>query len=91
MLKIEDIRAVIEEIFENAEKFKLAGVVISSGNLHRLVGGYPSQNHRMRMCCNAMRQYMKPEDIVLGEPKSGEGATLEILYKSPFTKRQDGD
>lgn len=81
MPSMEEFRSTIQEIFEIAEKVKLSGIILKSGNLHRLVGGYPGSNHRMPMCCNAMRQMMKPDDEILYEPPSGRGASLEILYR----------
>jgi hypothetical protein len=80
MVTMDDFRVTIEKIFEIAKQVKLSAVVIQSGNLHRLVGGYPGSNHRMPMCCNAMRQMMKENDEILKEPPKGNGASLEIIY-----------
>ena len=37
-------------------------IVIQAGKLHRIVGGYPGQNHRMPMCCSIMRSRMQEGD-----------------------------
>ena len=60
-----------------------SSVEIVSGNLHRSVGGYPGRNHRMPMCCSAMRQAMRPGDVVIASPPKGQGATLRIRYLLP--------
>jgi len=77
----DDFRATLEKIFEVARDMRLTGVVVKSGNLHRFVGGYPGANHRMPMCCDAMRQMMREGDQILSEPPSGKGASLEILFR----------
>lgn len=58
---------------------------MTSGELHRRVGGYPGADHRMPMCCQTMRQAIIPDygDVVLEEPPSGQGATLKIRYVVP--------
>lgn len=81
MPNAEDFRKVISEIFEIATKLKLTGVVIKSGNLHRLVGGYPGHNHRMPICCTVMKSMMNNGDEISSQPRSGQGASLEILYR----------
>jgi len=80
MPNAEDFRSTLEEIFSIAEITKLSGVVVKAGNLHRLVGDYPG-NHRMPICCNAMRQMMKEGDEILAAPPKVDGASLEILYR----------
>ncbi len=56
---------------------------VTSGDLHREVGGYPGQNHRMPACCEVMKRMMNPGDHILDEPPSGQGATLIVRYKLP--------
>jgi len=55
-------------------------VEIVSGDVHRTVGGYPGQNHRMPTCCEVMYSLMKGKDLVLESPPKGKGATLLIRY-----------
>ena len=58
-------------------------IEISSGELHRIVGGYPGRNHRMPICCQVMRENMRPGDEILAQPPKGLGASLRIRYHRP--------
>lgn len=49
----------------------------------QVVSGYLSRNHRMPVCCDGMRQEMRPGDIVLDQPPKGKGATLLIRCRLP--------
>jgi hypothetical protein len=69
--------------FTAAEKNGESFVRVSSGELHRDVGGYPGPNHRMPACCFAMRAAMKVGDRLISEPPKGTGATLTIEYAIP--------
>ena len=60
-------------------------VDINSGQLHRKVGGYPGNNHRMPVCCEVMYAEMKDGDEVLDAPPKGKGASLTIRYQLPRT------
>lgn len=77
----EDFQAEINSIFKFAKMKRLSGIVINAGELHILVGDYPGKDHRMPVCCNAMRKMMRDGDEVLSEPSSGAGATLTIRYQ----------
>lgn len=56
-------------------------VDLTSGDIHRALGGYPGRNHRMSTCCNVMYQLMAGDDTVLPPaPPSGKGATVTIRY-----------
>lgn len=79
----DDFQAELDSIFTFATEKLLTAIVIKSGDLHRLVGGYPGPDHRMPICCNVMRTNMRNGDEVLSEPPSGEGATLTIRYQFP--------
>lgn len=55
-----------------AASFDFDAVAISSGTLHRRVGGFPNGgNHRMPMCVRVMRAKMREDlgDHVLAEPQ----------------------
>lgn len=80
-----DFTAKLNTIFSEAEKERLSEITVNAGELHKEVGGYPSPsgNHRMRACCNAMRQAMQKGDVVIEEPPKGEGKSLTIKYKLP--------
>ena len=58
-------------------------VEITSGKLHRQVGGYPGANHRMPVCCEVMYEEMGDGDRVVSAPPKGKGATLTIRYRLP--------
>lgn len=55
-------------------------VDVKSGNLHRHLGGYPSNDHRMPVCCEVMKRMMRSGDLILKQPPSGQGAALVIRY-----------
>ena len=76
--------AKLNEIFAEKTTTGEKEVTITSGELHRLLGGYPGTNHRMPICCAAMRQvFDQSKDTVLHSPESGIGATLTIRYALP--------
>ncbi len=83
----EDFQMELDSIFTFAEEKHITAIIIKSGDLHRLIGGYPGTNHRMPICCNLMRKNMMSGDEVLFEPPSGEGATLTIRYQFPRSER----
>ena len=76
----DDFRQALAQQFSAAQD---DSIVITSGELHRAVGGYPSKNHRMPVCCSVMRNAMKEDDLILNEPPSGQGASLTIRYRLP--------
>ncbi len=81
MITQETFKKTLEEIFDISRSLELTGVVVKSGNLHRLVGGYPGSDHRMPICCTVMKSMMNVGDEILSQPRSGQGASLEILYR----------
>lgn len=76
-------QAELDHIFRTAQQQGLSEIKVKSGELHRQVGGYPSNNHRMPVCCQVMRENMRPGDQILAAPPKGDGATLVIRYKLP--------
>ncbi len=75
----------MKDLFEKFLDEKFANISgdyleLVSGDIHRAVGGYPSNNHRMPICCKVMRAYMKGDDLVISEPPKKQGATLAIRY-----------
>jgi len=80
----QDFQNKLKEIFIKAQKIDgICGILIRAGDLHRAVGDYPGPNHRMPVCCETMKNNMGPEDKIINEPPSGQGASLTILYKIP--------
>jgi len=79
----EEFEVALATILRDAEKHGRDHVDVTSGDLHRRVGGYPGRKHRMPACCGVMRQLMRPGDQVLQQPESGQGASLAIRYCLP--------
>ncbi len=81
----EDFEISLNEMLELAQKNGLLFIDVASGMLHRKVGGYPARdgNHRMPICCDVMKKFMKTKDKILHEPLKGMGATLTIRYFLP--------
>ena len=82
-LQVEDFYIVVQEILSTAQKQGATEIAVNSGNVHRQVGGYPGSNHRMPMCCSAMRSVMREGDEIIQSPPSGYGARLTIRYRLP--------
>ena len=57
-----------------------SSLTITSGELHRLVGGYPGPNHKMPMCCEVMYAAIKEGDEIIYKPPKGKGASVKITY-----------
>lgn len=82
-LTVEDFRAELERQLAAAAREGKTSVRISAGELHRAVGGYPGRNHRMPMCCQAMRSVKTDSDKTVESPPKGNGARLTIEYRLP--------
>lgn len=78
-----DFQNALGQIFKSAQFGGKTCVDVQSGNLHRIVGGYPNSNHRMPLCCAVMKRNMECDDEILQQPPSGQGATLVIRYRLP--------
>jgi len=83
MLSAEDIRAVLKRRLAEAASQGKQHLDVKSGDLHREVGGYPAQDHRMPLVCEVMKGEMKPGDQIIVQPPSGKGAPLTIRYCLP--------
>lgn len=75
-----DFAAELERMLRDARTEGLASLVVTSGELHRRVGGYPGPDHRMPACCSAMKARCRGLDRIIVGPPSGHGATLKIEY-----------
>jgi len=79
-----DFQTELSNIIQAAEKSGAPYVDVKAGDLHRRVGDYPDpRKHRMPICCNVMRQNMKPNDTIRYAPPKGDGPRLEIRYRFP--------
>ena len=75
-----DFKKKLEELKSGAKEAGELYVIVTSRDLHNLVGGYDTPNHRMASCCDAMYDGMKTSDEVLQAPPKGKGASLTIKY-----------
>ena len=72
-----DIRNYIEQLKENARMAGRQTLVLRSGNIHKDLG----LKNAMPPVCNAMRQCMSANDIVLHTTPKGNSSTIMIEYK----------
>lgn len=79
----DDFRDALRELLAKAESLGFVAVEVNSGNLHRKVGGYPGNDHRMPICCEVMYNVMTPSDEIVSQPESGKGASVVVRYKLP--------
>lgn len=73
-------RKEIERLKNDAKEKGYKYIDITSGEVHRNVGGYPGKNHRMPSCCEVMKSMRTANDEIVNEPPKGNGATLTIRY-----------
>ena len=81
-----EFRAELLSQLHQAELQGANHVEITSGALHRKLGGYPpllGESHQMPACCAAMYDEMRAVDAIVSAPKKGKGATLTIRYALP--------
>lgn len=79
----QDFQLGLDETFRTAKQLGLWEISVKAGELHRRVGGYPSKDHRMPICCQVMREAMQTGDEIIAAPPKGDGATLVIRYRLP--------
>jgi len=84
----EHFRSMLSSLLDEAGRLGFSYVGITAGALHRRVGGYPGKEHRMPVCCVAVRGVMGPSDRIVEQPPSGNGASLLIQFALP---RPTGD
>ncbi len=82
-LTTEHFERALQSLLHGAEQNRLPFIDVRSGDLHGRVGQYPGPNHRMPICCNAMRKFMRSKDEILEGPPRGNGANLVIRYYLP--------
>lgn len=84
-----DFRQQLFSLFEVAQSPGESSVVVSAGDLHRVLGGYPRPNHRMPVCCGVMKGQMREGDAIISRPPSGLGASLTIQYVLPRARKKE--
>ena len=78
-----DFEIALQRLLAMAQKENKPYLDVVSGDLHRMVGGYPGVQHRMPSCCTVMIKAMNSGDERLSSPPKGKGATLKIRYYLP--------
>ena len=76
----EDFQRGLDRMREDARNCGETSIVITSGDLHRRVGGYPGSDHRMPTCCDVMEKNMKGSDKVLPNALKRYGASFKVRY-----------
>jgi 5-methylcytosine-specific restriction protein A len=80
----QDFETELRRQLAHAHNLGKAHLDVNAGELHRDVGGYPSSDHRMPVCCDTMIEEMKNQnDRILAQPPKGRGASLTIRYRLP--------
>jgi 5-methylcytosine-specific restriction protein A len=81
MTKKEDFLIELTAQIERAIQQKRPHAEINAGELHRVVGGYPSKSHSMPTCCEAMKEEMERRGgIVVFKTDSGNSASYTVRY-----------
>lgn len=73
----EDIRQYICDLKVNAKEAGELSVILKAGDIHKAL----NLKNAMPQVCNAMRQAMNENDIILHTTPSGQSSTIEIEYK----------
>lgn len=76
-VKTSDICEYIKELKAFAKAEGKRSLVLVSRDVHRQL----NLRSRFPMVCNAMRQCMEENDVILFQPPKGNSSTLEIEYK----------
>jgi hypothetical protein len=82
----DNFQCKLDEIFKTALAAGWPAVVVRSGDLHKIVGGYPGPNHRMTVCCDVIKKNRSQGDKIVKEPRKGQGANLYVRYLLPRRK-----
>ena len=72
-----DIRTYIEQLKNRAREEGEEILVLKANDIHKSL----KLKSRLPMVCNAMRQCMSADDLILHETASGYSSTLKIGYK----------
>ena len=73
----ENIRRYIKQIKVDARASGKTMLVLTAREIHKELG----LKNRFPMVCNAMRDCMEKNDIILFQPPKGNSSTLQIEYK----------
>ena len=80
--KKDAFEAALNNLLTKARSEGKRSLIISAGELHRVVGGYPGANHRMPTCVGVMHSFLGKGagGKIINSPLKGKGASLEIEY-----------
>jgi hypothetical protein len=80
----EDFRHELFQMMANAQKN-------GARELHARVGPPLRRNYRMPNCCRVMKAQLATDygDVIVNEPRGGQGPTFTIRYRLPRRKRVD--
>ncbi len=79
----DEFRAALRNILWEAERKGARVIDVNARGLHRKIADYPSPDHRMPACCEAMHEERRAGDLALSVPPEGFGASLTIRYHLP--------
>lgn len=80
----DDFRKAVAGAVGDATQAGQTHIDVNSGDLHRLLGGYPGKQHAMPSCCDAMyEEHARGRADILAHPPKGKGASLTIRYHLP--------
>lgn len=80
----DDFRAALAELFKEAVRKGRNSVIVNSGDLHQIVGGFRGTKHRMLVCRDVMYAELDDGfDQILGAPPQGQDVSLVIEYVLP--------
>jgi hypothetical protein len=81
----DQFQAEIRSQLRQAELRGASSLEITSGELHRQLGGYPASggSHQMPSCCDAMYDEKGMGDKIISAPPKGKAASLTIRYVLP--------
>jgi hypothetical protein len=88
MVSVDHFRQELLAQFRHASNRGMVDLLVVSGELFRLSGGYPGSDHGLAECCEAMRDEIKGGDITLTEQSNGAGMT--VRYYLPRVKSVSG-
>jgi hypothetical protein len=83
MASKDDFRVALKAMLREAELRGARTTDVNARGLHRKVADYPTPDHRMPSCCDAMYEEQRPGDFVLSAPPTGHGTSLTVRYRLP--------
>jgi len=83
----DEFREELSAQLKRATEQRRPHIEVNAGELHRKVGGYPSEpgkQHSMPSCCNVMRDELRKGNAeIVFETDSGQSASFTVRYLLP--------